>query len=94
MSGPYGRSGRYGDRPYSGNRNVVTEQGGSPHPPKKGLFRHTANQADIPNCRDPTAGTVTGPTEMISFKEDNMFKTEITEMFGIQYPIICGAMMW
>ncbi|MCP4667718.1 MAG: nitronate monooxygenase [Deltaproteobacteria bacterium] len=23
-----------------------------------------------------------------------MFKTEITEMFGIQYPIICGAMMW
>ena len=23
-----------------------------------------------------------------------MFKTEITEMFGVQYPIICGAMMW
>ncbi len=23
-----------------------------------------------------------------------MFKTEITEMFGIKYPIICGAMMW
>lgn len=23
-----------------------------------------------------------------------MFKTEITEMFGIEYPIICGAMMW
>ena len=23
-----------------------------------------------------------------------MFKTAITEMFGIQYPIICGAMMW
>jgi NADH:quinone reductase (non-electrogenic) len=23
-----------------------------------------------------------------------MFKTAITDMFGIQYPIICGAMMW
>jgi NAD(P)H-dependent flavin oxidoreductase YrpB (nitropropane dioxygenase family) len=23
-----------------------------------------------------------------------MFKTSITEMFGIKYPIICGAMMW
>jgi len=23
-----------------------------------------------------------------------MFKTAITEMFGVQYPIICGAMMW
>lgn len=23
-----------------------------------------------------------------------MFKTEITQMFGIKYPIICGAMMW
>lgn len=23
-----------------------------------------------------------------------MFKTRITEMFGIKYPIICGAMMW
>ncbi len=23
-----------------------------------------------------------------------MIKTEITEMFGIKYPIICGAMMW
>ncbi len=23
-----------------------------------------------------------------------MFKTDITEMFGIEYPIICGAMMW
>ena len=23
-----------------------------------------------------------------------MFKTEVTEMFGIKYPIICGAMMW
>ena len=23
-----------------------------------------------------------------------MFKTEITEMFGVKYPIICGAMMW
>jgi NAD(P)H-dependent flavin oxidoreductase YrpB (nitropropane dioxygenase family) len=23
-----------------------------------------------------------------------MFKTAITEMFGIKYPIICGAMMW
>jgi nitronate monooxygenase len=23
-----------------------------------------------------------------------MFKTEITEMFGVEYPIICGAMMW
>jgi nitronate monooxygenase len=23
-----------------------------------------------------------------------MFKTEITKMFGIKYPIICGAMMW
>jgi len=23
-----------------------------------------------------------------------MIKTEITEMFGIEYPIICGAMMW
>lgn len=23
-----------------------------------------------------------------------MFKTAITEMFGIRYPIICGAMMW
>ena len=23
-----------------------------------------------------------------------MFKTEITEMFGVKYPILCGAMMW
>ena len=23
-----------------------------------------------------------------------MFKTAITEMFGIRYPVICGAMMW
>ncbi len=23
-----------------------------------------------------------------------MFKTKITEMFGVKYPIICGAMMW
>jgi nitronate monooxygenase len=23
-----------------------------------------------------------------------MFKTAITEMFGIKYPVICGAMMW
>ena len=23
-----------------------------------------------------------------------MIKTKITEMFGIDYPIICGAMMW
>ena len=23
-----------------------------------------------------------------------MFKTAITEMFGVEYPIICGAMMW
>ncbi|HLZ18818.1 MAG TPA: nitronate monooxygenase, partial [Smithellaceae bacterium] len=23
-----------------------------------------------------------------------MIKTKITEMFGIRYPIICGAMMW
>ena len=23
-----------------------------------------------------------------------MFKTKITEMFGVEYPIICGAMMW
>ena len=23
-----------------------------------------------------------------------MFKTTITEMFGVKYPIICGAMMW
>ena len=23
-----------------------------------------------------------------------MFKTAITEMFGIRYPILCGAMMW
>ena len=23
-----------------------------------------------------------------------MMKTRITEMFGIEYPIICGAMMW
>ncbi|MBU2551515.1 MAG: nitronate monooxygenase, partial [Proteobacteria bacterium] len=23
-----------------------------------------------------------------------MFKTAITEMFGVKYPIICGAMMW
>jgi NAD(P)H-dependent flavin oxidoreductase YrpB (nitropropane dioxygenase family) len=23
-----------------------------------------------------------------------MYKTEITQMFGIKYPIICGAMMW
>ncbi len=23
-----------------------------------------------------------------------MIKTEITEMFGVKYPIICGAMMW
>ena len=22
------------------------------------------------------------------------FKTDITEMFGVKYPIICGAMMW
>jgi nitronate monooxygenase len=27
-------------------------------------------------------------------KEDFMFKTAITEMFGVKYPIICGAMMW
>jgi len=28
-------------------------------------------------------------------KEDfYMFKTAITEMFGVKYPIICGAMMW
>ena len=23
-----------------------------------------------------------------------MIRTRITEMFGIQYPILCGAMMW
>ena len=23
-----------------------------------------------------------------------MFKTKITEMFGVKYPIFCGAMMW
>ena len=23
-----------------------------------------------------------------------MLKTTITEMFGVKYPIICGAMMW
>ena len=23
-----------------------------------------------------------------------MFTTAITEMFGVRYPIICGAMMW
>ena len=23
-----------------------------------------------------------------------MFKTKITEMFGVKYPVICGAMMW
>ena len=23
-----------------------------------------------------------------------MINTEITEMFGVRYPIICGAMMW
>jgi NAD(P)H-dependent flavin oxidoreductase YrpB (nitropropane dioxygenase family) len=23
-----------------------------------------------------------------------MIETAITEMFGIKYPIICGAMMW
>lgn len=27
-------------------------------------------------------------------REDEMIKTTITEMFGIRYPIICGAMMW
>jgi nitronate monooxygenase len=27
-------------------------------------------------------------------KEDFMFNTAITEMFGVKYPIICGAMMW
>jgi NAD(P)H-dependent flavin oxidoreductase YrpB (nitropropane dioxygenase family) len=27
-------------------------------------------------------------------REERMFKTAITEMFGIKYPIICGAMMW
>lgn len=27
-------------------------------------------------------------------REDEMIKTAITEMFGIKYPIICGAMMW
>jgi nitronate monooxygenase len=28
-------------------------------------------------------------------KEDfYMFKTAITEMFGVKYPVICGAMMW
>ncbi|MDX9821565.1 MAG: nitronate monooxygenase [Syntrophales bacterium] len=26
--------------------------------------------------------------------EEIMFKTAITEMFGIRYPMICGAMMW
>jgi nitronate monooxygenase len=25
---------------------------------------------------------------------EKMIQTEITEMFGIKYPIICGAMMW
>ncbi len=25
---------------------------------------------------------------------DSMIKTKITEMFGVKYPIICGAMMW
>ncbi|HBJ76192.1 MAG TPA: nitronate monooxygenase [Syntrophaceae bacterium] len=29
-----------------------------------------------------------------TFKEGFMFKTAITEMFGVKYPIICGAMMW
>ncbi len=28
------------------------------------------------------------------YQEERMFKTAITEMFGIKYPIICGAMMW
>ncbi|NMC91600.1 MAG: nitronate monooxygenase, partial [Smithella sp.] len=23
-----------------------------------------------------------------------MYNTQITRMFGVQYPIICGAMMW
>ena len=23
-----------------------------------------------------------------------MIKTAITEMFGIKYPVMCGAMMW
>jgi nitronate monooxygenase len=27
-------------------------------------------------------------------KGGSMFKTAITEMFGIKYPVICGAMMW
>lgn len=31
---------------------------------------------------------------ILSQEEDFMFKTAITEMFGIQYPILCGAMMW
>jgi nitronate monooxygenase len=30
----------------------------------------------------------------IGLQEDYMFKTAITEMFGVKYPIICGAMMW
>jgi len=27
-------------------------------------------------------------------QEGRMIKTAITEMFGIEYPVICGAMMW
>ena len=27
-------------------------------------------------------------------RSGDMFKTAITEMFGIRYPILCGAMMW
>jgi nitronate monooxygenase len=27
-------------------------------------------------------------------EEKAMFKTAITEMFGVKYPVICGAMMW
>ena len=27
-------------------------------------------------------------------QEDRMFQTAITEMFGVEHPIICGAMMW
>ena len=30
----------------------------------------------------------------VLMERDKMIKTAITEMFGIEYPVICGAMMW
>jgi NAD(P)H-dependent flavin oxidoreductase YrpB (nitropropane dioxygenase family) len=38
--------------------------------------------------------TLKNPENPPLSREERMFKSAITEMFGIKYPIICGAMMW